>query len=50
MAGRMNEWGVWICPRCNSTEPYGQNTSFGRYTAADAALNHVEREHPEVTL
>lgn len=41
---------AWICPRCLSLEPFGWDTVFGPYTAADAALNHIESKHPEIEL
>jgi hypothetical protein len=41
---------VWVCPKCGSIEPCGWQTVFGPYTAADAALNHIETKHPEVEL
>lgn len=41
---------VWICPRCNTICPAGHQTVFGKYTKADAALNHIEEFHPEVAL
>lgn len=37
---------VWLCPKCGAPVFYGQMTVFGRYTKADAMLNHIEAKHP----